>query len=129
MKKEKISLLTFFLLFALIVVIKYIITGTGIGCIIKKITGYYCPGCGITRMFISIIKLDFYQAFRYNPLVLSLLIIWIIYYIIKFIIKKINNKDIILPNYVLVIILVITIVFGILRNIPYFSYLLPTIVN
>ena len=42
-------------------------------CFIKKIFGFYCPGCGITRMLYSIITFDFYQAFRYNPLLFIML--------------------------------------------------------
>ena len=47
----------------------------GIPCIFHELTGLYCPGCGITRMFFAIIELKFYDAFRYNPLVFILLII------------------------------------------------------
>ena len=51
-----------------------------IPCVFNLITGYYCPGCGITRMFISIYKLDFYQAtvnnillgFSNNPQILTI---------------------------------------------------------
>lgn len=52
------------------------------GCWFRKKLGLYCPGCGGTRMVQSILKLDFYQAFRYNPLVfvlLALIAIWDIY--------------------------------------------------
>ena len=38
-------------------------------CPIKKFLGLYCPGCGVTRMLYSILKGQFYQAFRYNPLI------------------------------------------------------------
>lgn len=49
------------------------ITGIAIPCIFYLITHKYCPGCGISRMFISLLKLDFVSAARYNILVLSLL--------------------------------------------------------
>ena len=88
-----------------------------------------CAGCGATRMFKSLFKLDFYQAFRYNPLLFSLLIILIIYLIYILICKikmidyyKIQNRD-------LWIILILVILFMILRNISGFEYLKPTIIN
>ena len=100
-------------------------TGFAIFCPFHKFTGLYCPGCGVTRMLFSLIKLDFYQAFRYNPLVFILLIIGIIYLLIKFILKKFNII-IKVPNYVWYILIIIVIIYGILRNIPYFNYLKPT---
>ena len=100
-------------------------TGFAIFCPFHKFTGLYCPGCGVTRMLFSLIKLDFYQAFRYNPLVFILLIIGIIYLLIKFILKKFNII-IKVPNYVWYILIIIVIIYGILRNIPEFSWLAPT---
>lgn len=100
-------------------------TGFAIFCPFHKFTGLYCPGCGVTRMLFSLIKLDFYQAFRYNPLVFILLIIGIIYLLIKFILKKFNII-IKVSNYVWYILIIIVIIYGILRNIPYFNYLIPT---
>ncbi len=100
-------------------------TGFAIFCPFHKFTGFYCPGCGVTRLLFSLIKLDFYQAFRYNPLVFILLIIGIIYLLIKFILKKFNII-IKVPNYVWYILIIIVIIYGILRNIPEFDWLAPT---
>ncbi len=95
-----------------------------IPCPIHFITKLYCPGCGITRMIKSIIKLEFYQAFRYNQLVFLLFpffLFLIIDYLIKIITKKepINKK---IPEYVWIILIIILLIFGIIRNIfPYFA--------
>ena len=35
-------------------------------CIWIYLTGYHCPGCGMTRACISALKLDFYKAFSYH---------------------------------------------------------------
>ena len=94
-----------------------------IPCIFNKITGFYCPGCGITRMLFSIMQLRFYQAFRFNPLVFILLILSIIYCFFKLILKK----DIYISNKTYIILLIITILFGILRNISFFKFLQPTL--
>jgi len=40
----------------------------GITCIIKHITGISCPGCGMTRAFMSALRLDWRAAFYYHPL-------------------------------------------------------------
>ena len=127
MKKKLIIALILFLL-----LIGYLILGNYfhiyIDCPIKKITGWYCPGCGITRMLISLLKLDFYQAFRYNALLFISLPI-ILFFLIESIITKkepLYNK---IPTKVWVLVIVIFLVYGILRNIPFFDFLAPTVIK
>jgi len=98
-------------------------------CSIKEVFGIDCVGCGATRMFKSLIKLEFYQAFRYNPFIFSLLVL-VILYIIYVLICLIMRKKIYKPNLKFFIILfIIAIIFMILRNISIFSFLKPTIVK
>lgn len=53
----------------LAVVILYVFLSlTGVGCPIKFITGISCAGCGMTRAWIHVLKLDFKGAFYYHPL-------------------------------------------------------------
>jgi len=102
-----------------------------IPCIFHQITGFYCPGCGITRMIFSLLKLDFYQAFRFNPLIfiaLPFIIVVLIDFVFKwgrgkdnYLYRKINDR-------VWIVLLIITIIFGIIRNIPFFEYLIPTVI-
>ncbi len=40
----------------------------GIGCPIKFVTGISCLGCGMTRAWLSLLRLDFTAAFYYHPL-------------------------------------------------------------
>ncbi len=131
MKKKLLDNTYFVVTFIIILIygILYLFTKKGFPCIFHKITGLYCPGCGITRMFISIFKLNIYQAFRYNPLVFILLIICLFYLLIDALKYKISKTHIELPKSVYIVLLIIVIGFGILRNIPLFSYLAPTIVN
>ena len=42
-------------------------------CIIKPLTGLYCPGCGAGRACFSILHGKFFDAFCYNPLLVILL--------------------------------------------------------
>ena len=132
MKKYKKIIISTILIILLFI---YVLVGEKLNfyipCPIKFLTGFYCPGCGITRMILSILKGDLYQAFRYNPLVF-ILMPFIIFYFLEINISKIYNKSSIckkIPDYVFYIIIVILVVYGILRNIDIFSYLRPTIVR
>ena len=40
-----------------------------ITCVFLKIFGIPCPGCGMTRAALSLLKLDFYNAAKYNILI------------------------------------------------------------
>ena len=91
-------------------------------CPIKALTGLNCPGCGITRMFVALFHGNIYQAFRYNPLVfIELPIIAILILLYRF-----NKKSRKVVNILFIILLVITVVYGMLRNIPFFYFLAPT---
>lgn len=125
-KYSKMKLILILISFLIIYFILSELLDVGIPCLFYEITGYYCPGCGITRLLFSLLKLDFYQAFRYNSLIFILIIITGIYWLVKFILKKFMNISIEIPNYVYYILLVIVIIFGILRNIPMFDFLSPT---
>lgn len=45
-----------------------IFTGSGTMCYFKTITGLPCPGCGLTRAFISLYKGSIKDAFMFHPL-------------------------------------------------------------
>ncbi|MDX1948323.1 MAG: DUF2752 domain-containing protein [Pirellulaceae bacterium] len=36
-------------------------------CVFRRLTGYGCPGCGMTRCFISLAHFDLRAAWAYNP--------------------------------------------------------------
>ena len=38
------------------------------GCPIKRLTGLPCPGCGLTRGCLALLRLDFADALRWHPL-------------------------------------------------------------
>lgn len=121
-KKEMKLILLLLISFLIIFLFLNKVFNFTIPCLFHEITNLYCPGCGITRMFLALFKLDFYQAFRYNPLVFILLILSIVY----FLVKKIGKLNFKFPNYIYYYLLVIVIIYGILRNIPLFSFLAPT---
>ncbi len=95
----------------------------------KKNFNIDCAGCGSTRMVLSLLKLDFYQAFRFNPF-MFLTIVFLLLYLGYFLICKILKKNYIkLGTKTLVVFLVLLILFMVLRNINYFSFLKPTVVR
>lgn len=129
-KKQEIrSLIIFILIIMVTYLIYYLFTGNGIPCIFKKITGLYCPGCGITRMFLSLVRFNIYQAFRYNPLVFVLLVTSLFYLTIDKINFSKTNKHLKISDKIYWTILILVFAFAILRNIPLFSFLAPTVVN
>ncbi|MDD6223451.1 MAG: DUF2752 domain-containing protein [bacterium] len=98
-------------------------------CLFHEITGFYCPGCGVTRMMFSLINLDFYQAFRYNQLLfisLPFIMVCIIDKIVKWLVGNPNYLHDKINDKVWITLLLITVLFGILRNISIFDYLIPT---
>lgn len=44
--------------------------GFGIPCLFRLITGWQCPGCGVTRMCMRLLKGDLAGAFAANPVLL-----------------------------------------------------------
>lgn len=92
----------------------------GVPCVFHELTGFYCPGCGITRAAVSLLQLDFHQAYRYNSLLLFLLPLYITYALAT---KKQMRRT---SNLIMSVMLTLTISFGILRNVPVFHWLAPT---
>ena len=88
-------------------------------CIFNKITGFYCPGCGMTRAVNSCFKFNFYQALRFNALLFIMPIMLGIYYFVSYMEKPKIAKVI------LIIMLIIAIGYGVLRNLPLFEFLAP----
>ena len=93
----------------------------GIPCIFHEFTRFYCPGCGGNRAIISLMHLDFYKAIRYNLLIT----IFIPALLINWFFKIVLRKNIKYPNWFWYLVLIITILFAILRNIPALYFLAP----
>jgi hypothetical protein len=54
-------------------------TGLRIPCWFYKVTGYQCPGCGVTRMAQELVHLHFREAFAFNPYLMCLLPFLLLY--------------------------------------------------
>lgn len=119
--RDIIVLIVIFLIYAVLIISFDI----GIPCVFYEITGLYCPGCGITRLCLSLFEGDVYQAFRYNPIIFIDLPISFILFVLNIFFK--NNKNIKkITDVIIIFLATITIIFGVIRNIPIFSFLAPT---
>lgn len=119
--RDIIVLIVIFLIYAVLIISFDI----GIPCVFYEITGLYCPGCGITRLCLSLFEGDIYQAFRYNPIIFIDLPILFILFVLNIFFK--NNKNIKkITDVIIIFLATITIIFGVIRNIPIFSFLAPT---
>ncbi|HIX91233.1 MAG TPA: DUF2752 domain-containing protein [Candidatus Agathobaculum pullicola] len=70
MKKGIYGLLVLLMLFAAALVSSSLL---GWGCPVQHFTGVPCPGCGLSRAVFALLRLDFWTAFRYNPMIYVLL--------------------------------------------------------
>lgn len=93
-----------------------------IPCIFYKITGLYCPVCGSTRAIKALLKGDILLSIRNNLLLYTimplLLGLW-------FINKKTKNKYKEIIYMLMIFLIIIAIIYGVLRNLPYFYFLAP----
>ena len=89
------------------------LTGLGIPCPIRLMSGnrIQCPGCGISRMFMRLAELDIAGAFRCNQVIFSMLPVWSIC-----IVLWLFNKGEKFLKAVGIISVILLILFGIWRN-------------
>lgn len=107
--------------------------GLMLACPIQALTGYHCPGCGAGRACYAILHGQWYQAFRYNPLLVILLPWIILYYTIcgvQWVVYGKERLSIHIPERIPLIIFIILIIYGIVRNIEVYPFMLlaPTAV-
>ena len=94
-------------------------------CPMFEVTGLSCPGCGATRCICSIFTLRFLAAIEYNFAVfiiffyLTGVYIYCFYKVLKF------NKFIKLQSRAIWACGILIIVFGLIRNFPFYPWHLP----
>jgi len=117
-KKDYIILIIIVTVMAILVLMERI----AIPCIFHKVTGLYCPGCGITRAIRCIFKGNIQESIRNNLLLYTVIPLLCISNIIYRLTKRKYKKT---YNTILILLLICALSYGILRNIPQFSYLAP----
>ena len=112
------------LLVPLALAVYYIIVriiGFGIPCIFRVVTGFKCPGCGVSRMLMALLQLDLKGAFLENRVLFVLLplLVFIILraaylYVTQ---KKPGNTAAAITKILYPALIVILLLWGVLRNI------------
>ncbi len=98
-------------------------------CLFYHLTGFYCPGCGMTRAVFALMHFQLEEAFHNNALIYLLLPLFL-FYGLRFIShyiksgKLLSIQDVYSQN-TLFLILGIVVLFGLLRNLPSFDFLKP----
>lgn len=98
-----------------------------IPCMFHEVTGLYCPGCGVSHMCLSLLSLNFKDAVQANAAIMLLLPLGLIIGIqmaVRYV-KYGITKPTCAQNILLYFMCAVLLVFGILRNIPLFSFLRP----
>lgn len=116
LKASKKYIIIFSVLFAYLIWV--LLTDIKIPCLIFQLTNYQCASCGLTRMCLSLFKLDFKSAFYYNPFLLITLpfnAFCISYTEINYI--RQGKYKIGIFKYFLYIEVIGFVIFGILRNV------------
>lgn len=58
-------------LFALSAALLTVWVALGLPCPVRQLTGIICPGCGMSRAWLAVLRLEILEAFGYHPLFLS----------------------------------------------------------
>ena len=94
-------------------------TGIGIPCPIRAVTGYRCPGCGITHCAVNLLHGRVREAFEANQFVFILAPFGLIYGLwraVRYI--RVGSEEISIPETVVfAILLMLAIAFAFYRNI------------
>lgn len=101
--------------------------GIGIPCPIYTVTGLYCPGCGVSRMLLSLLRFDFAAAFRYNPAVMASLPLLALL-LLSTGIRYLRTGSWAIGRFQTALLWGLTaalLLFGVLRNLPPFPMLRP----
>ena len=98
------------------------LTGFSVPCLFHTITGFKCPGCGVTHMLDSLLSLDIKGAREANAFIFftsPFLIFEIIY---ELFMPHNNSRFKHVNNALLIVYCFALIIFGITRNLPSYPF-------
>ncbi len=119
MNKRSIVLYALLLVILCLYLIELLTLGYAIPCVFHLVTGLKCPGCGVTRLLVSLSHFDFKSAFHYNAFVFITSPL-LLYFFIKSMLNNcgvIKNQITSTENRILYVYIVLFVIFGIVRNI------------
>ena len=90
----------------------------GIPCLFRELTGYKCPGCGMTHALSEVWNLNFYGAWSYNALSITVLPVVCIYLLFRYVRECLHKRDgFDIWEYVLLVVLfIVVLAYGYVRN-------------
>lgn len=93
--------------------------GVGIPCVFYKLTGYRCPGCGMTHALSEVWNGNYLYAWEYNILSITVLPIVCIYLLYRSIREQLGkgNGFYIWEYILLASIFIVVLLYGFIRNI------------
>ena len=93
-------------------------TGWGVPCFFYKLTGLKCPACGVSRMTVSLARLDLRAAFEYNPFLFvtgPVILFCVVYSNVRYV--KTGDASMGKLGFILWMEIIFALAFGIVRNI------------
>ena len=100
------------------------LTGLGIPCVFHLATGLKCPGCGVTRMLMSLLRLDLAAAFTHNAVLLCMLLLLLSLAAVSLVryVRTGSRAMTRTENALVLLSAALLIVWGIVRNLPWISF-------
>ena len=93
-------------------------TGFSIPCLFRTVTGFKCPGCGVTHMLECMLRLDMKGAREANPFLFFTSPFLLFELIYVFLVPRTNSKFHRINNHILIVYCIALIIFGVWRNLP-----------
>ena len=118
-KKHVLRTLAEFMALGFIYLVWLKITHLGIPCPIRLVTGYLCPGCGLTHLVLALLRGDLHAAFQANAFLMVIAPFALVYYIYRTLLYIEHGRREFSPaeSVIFAILLVAAIAFGIWRNV------------
>lgn len=86
--------------------------GIAMPCMFRTLTGFKCPGCGLTHLAVNLIELNFRGAFEANRFLFTTSPFLVFEFIYLYLMER-NNK---LNTVAITVYLISFIAFGVIRN-------------
>ena len=97
------------------------LTGLAIPCIFHTVTGLLCPGCGVTRMCLALLRLDLAEAWEANT-VLFLMLPVLAVLGARMAVRYVRVGSTVGPKWedaIIWVMIALLIIWGIVRNLPF----------
>lgn len=91
-------------------------------CPVVLVTGFPCPGCGMTRAGFRILHLDFYGAFRMHPFIYGVIALAVIFAVERYVLQ---TKKMTVTVWFASFMIVGMVALYVYRMIQYFPYVPP----